>query len=65
MSTISAVGTDCSNCSNRALDYAADRARATNSRLIVAHVIEWSQFSWNTPEENATRHKRREEELAR
>jgi len=33
--------------------------------LIVAHVIEWSPFSFSTPQENEERHKRREEELQR
>ena len=59
------VGTDCSDGCERALDYAAERARQTDSKLIVAHVIEWSQFRFTTPEENATRHKRREEEIGR
>ena len=32
--------------------------------LIVVYVIEWSPFSFQTVEENALRHKRREEEIA-
>jgi nucleotide-binding universal stress UspA family protein len=32
--------------------------------LIVVYVIEWSPFSFQTAEENAERHKRREEEIA-
>ena len=31
----------------------------------MAHVIEWSPYSFNTNEENAQRHKRREAELNR
>ena len=33
--------------------------------VLVAHVIEWSPFSFNTVEENEVRHKRREDELDR
>ena len=32
---------------------------------MVAYVIEWSPYSFNTPEENEKRHKRREEEIER
>jgi nucleotide-binding universal stress UspA family protein len=34
-------------------------------QLFVVYVIQWSPFSFNTPQENAERHKRREEELER
>ena len=65
MSLAYLVGVDCSNCGTRALEYAANRAKASNARLLVAHVIEWSPFSFSTPQENEERHKRREEELKR
>ncbi len=65
MSLIFLVGVDCSSCANRALEYAADRAAVNNAKLLVAHVIEWSQFSFSTPQENEERHKRREEEIQR
>lgn len=65
MTRVLMVGTDCSECSERALAYAAEWAAATGSPLIVAHVIEWSPFSFNTPQENEERHKRREAELER
>jgi len=65
MSKVLLVGMDCSNCSNRALEYAAERAEVSKSQLIVAHVIDWSPFSFNTAQENAERHKRREAELQR
>lgn len=65
MTSVLMVGVDCSDCSERAVEYAAERARESNSRLYVAHVIEWSQFSFSTVEENFERHKRREEELQR
>jgi nucleotide-binding universal stress UspA family protein len=59
------VGVDCSDCSDRALEYAANRAEVSKVQLIVAHVIEWSKFSFNTAQENEERHKRREAELER
>jgi nucleotide-binding universal stress UspA family protein len=31
--------------------------------MLVVYVIEWSPFTFQTPEENAQRHKRREEEV--
>lgn len=59
------VAVDCSECGERAIEYAIAQAKASGARLYVAHVIEWSQFSFSTVEENAQRHKRREEELKR
>jgi nucleotide-binding universal stress UspA family protein len=65
MSEVLLVGIDCSNCSNRALQYAADWAQVLKSQLIVVHVIDWSPYSFNTAQENEERHKRREAELKR
>jgi len=59
------VGVDCSECGNRALDYATERAAVKGAKLIVVHIIEWSPFQFSTPQENEVRHKRREEELSR
>ena len=58
------VGIDDSDCSRRALEFARRRAQAMNARLVVVYVIEWSPYSFNTPEENEQRHKRREEEIS-
>ena len=65
MSLVFLVGVDCSTCGSRALEYAAERASVKDAKLLVAHVIEWSPFSFGTPQENDERHKRREEELQR
>lgn len=65
MSKVLLVGIDCSDCAGRALDYAADWAEAIGGELLVTHVIQWSPFSFNTPQENEERHKRREAELDR
>jgi len=59
------IGIDCSECGQRALEYAAEWAKATGATLNVIHVIDWSPFSFNTPMENEQRHKRREDELER
>ena len=65
MSQLNLVGVDCSECGDRALEYATKKAKFDGSTLLVAHVIEWSPYSFNTVEENAVRHKRREAELER
>ena len=63
MSNVLLVGYDCSECSGRALDYATVWAESSKHQLIVAHVIQWSPFSFNTPQDNEERHKLREAEL--
>ncbi|MGI9463085.1 MAG: universal stress protein [Aestuariivirgaceae bacterium] len=59
------LAVDGSPGSGRAIDFAAERAKRGGAKIVVAYVIEWSPYSFNTPEENAERHKRREEELER
>jgi nucleotide-binding universal stress UspA family protein len=65
MSVVLMVAVDCSECGDRAVEYAAEHARESGARLYVTHIIEWSRFSFSTVQENAERHKRREEELQR
>lgn len=65
MKPVYLVGVDCSDCASRALNYAMERARDSGGRMLVAHVIEWSPYTFSTPQENEERHKRREEELQR
>jgi len=65
MAQVYLVGIDCSNCSDRALQFAAEAAATNESKVVIAHIIEWSPYSFNTNEENAERHKRREAELDR
>jgi len=57
------AGIDGSQDSRRAVEYAMALAKSKNARLILAYVIEWSPYTFNTPEENENRHKRREEEI--
>ena len=59
------LGVDGSDSSSRATEFAAELALGAKSRLLVAYIIEWSPFTFNTPEENEVRHKRREQELSR
>ena len=48
MSSVLMVGVDGSECGNRAVEYAADRARKSGAKVYIAYVIEWSQFSFST-----------------
>lgn len=57
------VGVDGSEVSHRAVNYAITLAKCSNALLILGYVVEWSPYSFNTPEENEQRHKRREEEI--
>jgi nucleotide-binding universal stress UspA family protein len=58
------VGLDGADTGGRALTFAQNLAgRIDDCELIVVYIIEWSPFTFQTPEENAMRHKRREEEL--
>ncbi len=65
MSQTIVVGFDASDSGNRALDFAIGEAKAKGATLLVAHVLEWSPYTFLTPEEIEERHKRRTEELAR
>ncbi len=59
------VGYDGSAASQRALDFAVERAKSQGAGIVVAHVLEWSPYSFLTPNELEERHKRRNEELTR
>ena len=59
------VALDGSEGSRRALAVAAEHAKVTNSDLVLTYVIDWSPYSFHTPEELAERHKRRESEIQR
>ena len=65
MSATYIVGYDGSPASRRAIDFAIAGARLAGASVLVAHVLEWSPYSFLTPEELAERHKRRSEELER
>ncbi|TNF17730.1 MAG: universal stress protein [Rhodobacteraceae bacterium] len=59
------VGYDGSGSAKRAVDFAVGTAKAQGKTLVIAHVLEWSPYSFLTPMELEERHKRRNEELQR
>lgn len=59
------IGLDGHGSGERALTFGQNLATTMGScELLIVYVIEWSPFSFQTAEENAERHKRREEEIA-
>jgi len=65
MSVKYVVACDGSPASERAVAFAIDHARSNGGSVLIAHVLEWSPYSFLTPDELEERHKRRGEELAR
>ncbi|MEZ5752587.1 MAG: universal stress protein [Paracoccaceae bacterium] len=59
------VAVDGSDAGRRAVAHAAELASGAGASLVIAHILEWSPYSFLTQEELAERHKRREQELAR
>lgn len=59
------IAYDGSAASERALSFGVARARASDARLLLAHVLEWSPYSFLSAEEVAERHKRRNAEVGR
>jgi nucleotide-binding universal stress UspA family protein len=58
------VGIDGGEGESRAVAYAKKMAKQIDAcELIMVYVIEWSPYTFQTPEENAERHKRRDEEI--
>jgi len=65
MSVKIVIGLDGTDTGERALAFAKDLAAKMDAcELIAIYVIEWSPFTFQTAEENAQRHKRREDEIA-
>jgi nucleotide-binding universal stress UspA family protein len=59
------VGIDGTGSGDRAINFAKTRAeRMKDCELILVYVVEWSPYSFQTPEENAERHKRRQQEVS-
>lgn len=59
------VALDGSDGGKRALAAAVAHAKLTNSDLVLTYVIDWSPYSFHTPEELEERHQRRESEIQR
>ena len=65
MSSKILVALDGSDGSKRALSAAVAHAKLTSSDLVLAYVIDWSPYSFHTPQELEERHQRRESEIQR
>ncbi|MDG2005438.1 MAG: universal stress protein [Novosphingobium sp.] len=64
MSAKIVIGLDGGGSGNRAVSHARKLATLIGDcELILVYVIEWSPYSFQTPEENAERHNRREDEI--
>ncbi len=64
MTTKLIIGLDGHSSGDRALSFGEKLANLIGDcELVIVYVIEWSPFSFQTPEENAERHKRRDEEI--
>ncbi len=59
------LAVDGSSGAHNAIDYMLGTVEPTHAAVILAYVIEWSPYSFNTPEENAERHQRREKQKFR
>jgi len=57
------IGIDGSKAGEHAVNFAVSQAKSGNTSLVVAYVVEWSPYTFNTPEENEQRHLRRKEEI--
>lgn len=65
MTTKLVIGLDGQGSGDRAVAFAKGLADLIGDcELVLVYVIEWSPFSFQTAEENAQRHKRREEEIS-
>lgn len=59
------VAYDGSDASRRALDFALERASLQGGSIVLAHVLEWSPYSFLSHQEIEERHSRRREEMER
>lgn len=64
MSNKLVIGYDGTETGERALTHALDLAKLIDDvEILIVYILEWSPFTFQTAEENATRHSRREHEL--
>lgn len=59
------VGVDHSESSRRAVKFALERARINDWRVRIAHVINWSPYTFNPPGDNEARPVARQAEIDR
>lgn len=61
--TIILVGVDSGNSSTRAVEFAVGATHTPQAEIVVAHVINWSPFSFTTPADNDERHRTKLREI--
>lgn len=59
------VAYECDDDSGTVLEYAIASAKKTGASLHIVHILEWSPYTFLTPQELEERHMRRKEELER
>ena len=57
------IGIDGSKAGEHAVNFAVSQATSANTSLVLAYVVKWSPYTFNSPEENEKRHLRRKEEI--
>ena len=57
------VGIDGTEENRRAVNYAVNWAKKSKAKMILAYVIKWSPYTFQTAEENERRHKRKVEDI--
>lgn len=56
------VGVDNSDASTRAVEFAVERARHNDWKVVLVHVVPWSPYSFQTPSENEHRAQEKDRE---
>ncbi|WP_435235003.1 universal stress protein [Psychromonas sp. PT13] len=59
------VACDGSPASDRALEFAIKQAKIDGAPILLAYIVEWSPYSFMTPQELEERHKHRSHEIKR
>lgn len=59
------VAIDGSEGGQKALNAAVEQAQLSHSDLLLTYIIDWTPYSFHTPEELEERHKRRDSEIQR
>jgi nucleotide-binding universal stress UspA family protein len=63
MSETILIGIDGTEENRPAVDYAVNWAKKSRAKIILAYVIKWSPYTFQTAEENERRHKRKVEDI--
>ena len=58
------VGVDNSDVSTRAVEFAVERAKKNDWKVVLVHVVPWSPYSFQTPTENERRAGEKQRETA-